>query len=126
MLHTTIVYYYYYYYRSVSTYVGLYGGDFGSFVSFPTLFTCFLVLTSLHLLSFLLKMFFIIILIIIIIGYTYSISFPHWSNLHVHYVITGVYHKLKGLWIVKPVCLSRGRGISLVNHVSYFLNVDVK
>ena len=30
------------FYSSVSTYVGLYGGDFGSYVSFPTLFACFL------------------------------------------------------------------------------------
>ena len=30
------------FYSSVSSYVGLYGSGFGSYVSFPTLFACFL------------------------------------------------------------------------------------
>ena len=52
-------------YSGVSTYVGLYGSglfNFGSYVSLPPCSHAFWVLTSLHLLSYLLKMFFIILL----------------------------------------------------------------
>ena len=53
--------------RAVYTYVGLYGSDCGSYVSFPTLFACFLGFwhPSLHILSFLLKMLFIILVSIV-------------------------------------------------------------
>ena len=60
-------------YRSVSTYVGLYGSGLfncGSYVSLPTLFACFGVLTSLHL-SFLLKMFLL---------FLFPLIFPEWCE----------------------------------------------
>jgi tubulin polyglutamylase TTLL5 len=31
------------------------------------------------------------------------------------------FRKKRGTWIVKPVSLSRGRGITIINHVSYYL-----
>ncbi len=34
------------------------------------------------------------------------------------YVPAGAFDKVGGVWIVKPACLSRGRGIHLINHVT--------
>jgi len=41
--------------------------------------------------------------------------------------LIATFYKEKGIWIVKPVSLSRGRGIFLINHVSsvFFLLQDM-
>ena len=51
------------------------------------------------------------------------IYYKNWIWLIFDYIV-GTFYREKGIWIVKPVSLSRGRGIYLINHViNHYLNL---